>query len=92
LKTLARIIVNDSVICAELDGESVLLHVETGVYFGLNQVGSDIWRYLTEGLAESEMLANLEAEYDADPNQLRVDLEKFLAALDEKGLISRTSE
>ena len=34
------------VVCREIEGEAVLLHLGTGIYFGLNAVGTRIWQLL----------------------------------------------
>jgi hypothetical protein len=82
-----RLVVNPSVVAAELDDEAVLLNVETGVYFGLDALGNQIWGLLSRGVARDQILAELLAEYDVEPERLRKDLTTFLGALRDKGLI-----
>ncbi|MDP8924736.1 MAG: PqqD family protein [Chloroflexota bacterium] len=81
-----RAVINGSVAGAELGDELVLLNVETGVYFGLDAVGADIWKLLAKGATESEIVDRLLAEYDVEPGRLRAELAAFLAALEDKGL------
>ncbi len=38
----------DEVIFRELDGEAVILNLDTGIYFGLDAVGTRIWRLIEE--------------------------------------------
>ena len=38
----------DDAISTEVSGEAVILHLEDGVYFGLNEVGSRIWGLVAE--------------------------------------------
>jgi hypothetical protein len=85
-------VTNDSVVCAELDAELVLLDVETGVYFGLNEVGASIWKLLAEGATEAEIFTRLLGEYEVEPAELRSDLSRFLALLAEKGLVRVAAE
>ena len=40
--------VPDDVIFRELDGEAILLNLATGMYFGLDQVGTRLWALITE--------------------------------------------
>jgi hypothetical protein len=77
----------DAVAWTELDDESVLLQTQTGLYFGLDAVGTDIWREVSDGTPEDEIVARLAARYDADPPQIRADLASFLVALRANGLI-----
>ncbi len=80
------IAINESVVCAELDGEAVLLNVETGIYFGLDSIGARIWALLVDGAGQAEILDRLLAEYDVEPAELRSDLSEFLSRLAAKGL------
>jgi hypothetical protein len=82
-----RTVLNETVVSAELDDEVVLLNVETGTYFGLDAIGSRIWRLLAQGAAEGDILERLLAEYDVEPAQLRSDLSGFLGVLTAKGLV-----
>ena len=79
---------SDSVVCAELDGESVLLNVETGIYFGLDTLGTRIWTLLSAGATETQLTDTLLEEYDTTRSQLEKDLATFLGTLHAKALIA----
>ena len=81
-----KLTINETVVCAELDDEMVLLNVETGVYFGLDAVGTRIWGLLTQGATEDEIVAQLLDEYDVPRDELSVDVSSFLDDLQSKGL------
>lgn len=81
-----RMRVKDSIVCAALDNESVLLNIETGIYFGLNTMGTQIWRLLEEGNSEDQLYLKLLEDYDIEPAQLQADLRVFFDLLLEKGL------
>jgi hypothetical protein len=68
------ITIPDDVMFRELDGEAVLLNLETGVYFGLNIVATRMWQLIAEQHVLSTVLDTLVAEYDADQNVLEADL------------------
>ena len=85
-----RVIVNDSVVFAELDQEAVLLNVETGVYFGLDELGTEIWNLLAKGATENEIVDRLGAEYEVEPDQLRADVREFFELLLRNGLVRQT--
>jgi len=54
--TLAsRVRVNEGVLFPELQGEAVLLHPDSGMYFGLDLVGTRMWQLI----AEHERLADV---------------------------------
>ena len=69
----------------------MLLHVEAGVYFGLDEVGLRIWNLLVAGTTETELFDRLLAEYDVEPDQLRSDIGEFLDDLEAEGLLRRSA-
>jgi hypothetical protein len=75
------------VIWADLKGEAVLLNIESGIYFGLNPVGSMVWKLLCEGSDEDEICARLLDEFDVAPDQLRADVAGFLDGLSAEELV-----
>ncbi len=80
--------VNESVVSADLDNEMVLLNVETGLYFGLDELGSTIWSMLAAGEPTDAILDRLMDTYDVEPIRLRRDVEDFLSLLEARGLAS----
>ena len=78
----------DEVIFRELDGEAVVLNLDTGIYFGLDAVGTRIWRLLVERKPLKAVLDSLIDEYEAPPDRLQRDLLAFVERLDDKGLLS----
>jgi hypothetical protein len=76
----------ESTVFAEIDDEAVLLNVETGVYFGLDSVGTRIWTLLGLEMDQEEICRELLEEYEVDPEQLRGDVAEFLDVLVAKGL------
>jgi len=82
-----RPVVPDVVISRELDGETVLLNLETGIYFGLDAVGSDMWRAIKEAGVLSQAVDALQAQYDVDAASLRDDLLRLANDMLEKGLL-----
>ena len=78
---------NQSLVAAKIDSDTVLLDLDTGVYFGLDEVGTRIWDLMCEGATEEDIVARLGEEYDAEPDQLRADLIEFLDQMQAKGLV-----
>jgi len=78
--------VSDSVVDAVLGDEAILLNVASGMYFGLDPVGTRIWELLVEGAGKQEILGRVLDEYDVEPERARTDVEAFIQALASKGL------
>jgi PqqD family protein of HPr-rel-A system len=85
--TLRRLTTSELVVFAELGDEAVLLNVESGVYFGLDAVGTRILRLLEQGIAEEEIVGTLLEEYEVERSVLEADVSAFLSQLRAKGLL-----
>jgi hypothetical protein len=79
-------VVSPEVFVQEIEGESILLDLQSGNYFGLNAVGTCIWALLAEGKSVAETVAAIEAEFDAPAAVIRDDVRGLLTELREKGL------
>lgn len=66
---------------------AVLLDLEKGKYFSLNTVGMEIWKKVEEKASRRQILDHLRTIFQAPEDQLEEDLELFVRALSEKGLI-----
>ena len=79
--------ISDAVVVRDLDGESVILNIESGIYFGLDRIGTRVWQLIEAHGDVDAIVRVMEHEYDADPQTLRADAEALVAALIEKRLI-----
>lgn len=77
----------DDVVFRELDGEAVILHLGTGLYYGLDPVGTRIWQLLERRQPMEGVVSALTAEYDVDAATARADVLRLLDALCHKGLL-----
>jgi hypothetical protein len=71
----------------EVQGESVLLHLGSESYFGLNPVGTLVWQRLRAGMALRRIHALMLDEYAVDSVRLETDLLDLVDALHGSGLI-----
>jgi len=79
--------VKERVVFRDLKGEAVLLNLETGVYFGLDSVGSRIWNLIQEHESLEKVLGILLEEYEVEKARCQKDLLEILAQMNEKGII-----
>jgi hypothetical protein len=82
-----RLEVRRDVLTRELRGESVLLDLASERYFGLDDIGTGMWRVLMSAKTIDEAIESLEAEYDVDPARLREDVAAFVQKLADAGLV-----
>jgi hypothetical protein len=80
-------ILSNDAMFRDLDGEAVILDLNSGKYFGLNAVGTRIWQLIHEHHGRLEaVLDELCREYDAAPGDLERDLLELVARLAEARL------
>ena len=82
-----RISIPDGVMVRELEGEAVLLNLNSESYFGLDDIGTRMWMALTESGSIEMAYEALLAEYEVEPEQLRADLGTFIEKLSEASLV-----
>jgi hypothetical protein len=76
----------DQVSCA-LDGDAAVLHLGSGLYFGLDPVGARVWELVQEPIAVTAVIDALEQEFEATRGQLEADVAAFLESLTSHGLL-----
>ncbi len=74
------------------DGDVVILNLNNGVYYGLNQVGARIWELIKEPISVRDICRSLLNEYDIDENQCTQDILQLLSELEANQLISLQGE
>src|SRR4029077_5488291 len=72
-----------SVLTAEVDGEIVMMSIEQGRYFGLDDIGSDIWKRLDTPCSFAELIDRLASDYDADQATIAADVRDLLSRMAE---------
>ena len=77
----------DTVFAQEVDGEMVLLDMNSENYFGLDAVGTDIWQAMQEEENLEKVLEILLEQYDVEEEVLKNDLLAFVQKLQENGLV-----
>jgi coenzyme PQQ synthesis protein D (PqqD) len=81
-----RVAVSDDVIFRALGEESVILSLDTGMYFGLDPVGTRIWTLLPDrDLAQVAEV--IHEEFEADLAQIQRDVLDLLEQLVAKRLV-----
>ena len=83
-----RVVVPKHVLVRHLDGESVLLNLETEKYFGLDATGTRMWELVTASPSIDAACAQLLEEFEVEPDLLRAHLTELLSRLLENGLLN----
>ena len=83
---------DSDVIVTELDGEAVLLNLDTKLYFSLNATGVTIWKLLDEGLTLGQIGERLFHEYDVTPEKAQQCVLDLVGQLNDEKLVSVTRD
>ena len=77
----------DGVLAQEAHGQTVLLRLEDGGYYALDDVGAMIWELCDGGRAVGEIVALLCEEFDAPEAVVQADVLEFIDDLRRERLL-----
>jgi hypothetical protein len=76
-----RLVLSDNVMSSPVGDETVILHLDTGSYLGLDSVGTRVWTLLNRGLTPAAICVELINEYDVERVNLEADVRRLLEEL-----------
>ncbi len=79
--------VSSDILHNQVEGELVLLDLNTEKYFGLDETGTVFWKALTGSPTIEDAYQELLATYEVEPERLRADLKSLLQELIDQGLL-----
>lgn len=71
----------------DVDGEVVVLDLESSRYLRLNESGGVLWHELIEERDHDELIAALVAAFDVSSQEARTGVDAFIDSLDEFGFL-----
>jgi hypothetical protein len=77
----------EELVSSDLDGETVMMSVKNGKYYGMDAIGSRIWTLIKQPRSVSELCDILLEEFDVDCERCEGDVLIFLNKLAEDNLI-----
>ena len=84
----SKLTVPPQVISRLVGDETVLLDLESGLYFGLDNVGQYIWEAVSAGKNLGEASDAVVSEYSVDKVQAEADVIEFASTLVARGLLA----
>lgn len=82
-----KVRISNDILFRELEGEAVLLNIQTGIYFGLDPLGTKIWQLFQKKYSIEEVSKSIRNDYEVDAQSCREDILNFTASLQKNGLI-----
>ena len=82
----------EQILSCELDKEHVILNLNTGTYYGFENLGAKIWDLISTSKRISKIINNITEEYNVSNETAKKDILNFLEELNNKGLIEISNE
>lgn len=89
ISLLDTVTISSSVVFRDMSGETVLLNLDSGIYYGLDAVGTRIWHLLAGALPLATVCSTIQMEYAGDPDVIERDVLNLIEDLCDKRLVSR---
>jgi hypothetical protein len=70
-----------------IDGETILIDLDTGTYFSLRGCGSEIWALLAGGWSETDIVAEMQRRYSAERDAAGAAACELIVQLADAGLL-----
>lgn len=84
-----QIMRDSDIIATDMDGETVMMSIERGEYYGLDGIGPFLWEQLAEPVSLDELCRRVLREYEIDEATCRADVSAFIEDLIDKGVLCR---
>lgn len=83
-----KLTIPGQVMAREVGGETVILDLDSGTYYGLDPVGARIWQLIAKGQTLTQVCEVMLSEYDVTREDIERDVLTLAQTLLEKQLVS----
>ena len=79
--------ISDDAVANAVGGETVILHLGNGDYFGLDAIGTLLWEGLKAEKLPAQVCDQIVEEYDVEREEVERDIASFLKDLEANDLV-----
>ena len=83
-----QVLPSNHVLSQVVAGEAVLLDLNSERYFGLDEIGSQVWRSIDEGTGLEGAVEAIAREFETDEGTLRSDIGRLVEQMADEGLVT----
>lgn len=76
------------VINETIDGEAIMINLETGSYYSLDSIGGEVWELVEQSRTTDDIVAVLTGRYEAPDGMIRQAVEDLLGRLHQEQLVA----
>jgi len=84
-----RVVASKNQVSSDVVGEVIILNLMSGLYFGLKDVGAEIWNLVKHPTTVADITAAIVQDYEVDLESCEHDVRALLEELAAEGLIER---
>ena len=81
------VVVSKDQMASDIAGETVILGLTAGRYYGLDAVGARVWQLIQTPMTVSDLVGTITSEYEVDRERCEADLLTLLRRMSEAGLV-----
>jgi len=85
-------IINKHIAHEIIDGEAIIVALETGNYYSLDKSGAAMWNLIEKGLDVSDIIEELCQRYEGSRKEIETSVSQLLADLEKEGLVTACQE
>jgi hypothetical protein len=83
----ATVVVSKDQLASDVGGETVILGLTAGRYYGVDAVGARVWQLIQEPITVRDVQQTIVSEYEVDRERCESDLLKLLQQMIDAGLV-----
>jgi hypothetical protein len=88
LRSDSWLVFNEEEVAAKvMDGEAIIINLESGMYYSMDGAGADIWSLLSEGITLGQVQTAITSRYGVSAEDAAHDVERLAAQLIEERLL-----
>lgn len=87
MKLTDKVSVSSQAVARTVGQDTIILDLQSGMYFGLDPIGARIWQLMEDERALSEICDTLLGEFEVERSRLEADILKLAQDLLDKKLI-----
>ncbi|MDB6454802.1 PqqD family protein [Falsirhodobacter sp. 20TX0035] len=82
-------VVSPDCVACDVDGGLAILNLKTNLYFGLDEVGAEVWGLLKEPTSVPELAQSIASNFEVSQAECENDISRLLDEMAQNGLVVR---
>ena len=87
ITTQSTVLQNKKLFVSDMNGEKVMLSIDSGKYYNLGEIGGKIWELLADEISVKQLVQTLVFHYNVEQSECEEQVLSFLENLRREGLV-----